>query len=183
MCLPVEFVYSQLSPPTRCRERLSPSLTFSTIVRPGQTREVALFGEGRPVTGQILVPPGIDAKNVRVELLLVEPPVRAMFGTSGNKPTPLAHVYERERKEAGDLSSSLDEHGRFRIERVREGTYWINVTNLAFASKETPGYPSIEGGKLDMELMAKGESDDPLELGALRFTRPVRAAERQAAAP
>jgi hypothetical protein len=153
-------------------------MTFSTTVRSGQTREVALFGKGRPVTGQILVPPGIDAKKLRVELVLVAPPVRAMFGPSGNKPTPLAHVYERLRKEPGDLSSSLDEHGRFRIEGVREGTYWINVANLAFSSKETPGYPSIEGGQLKIELMARGESDVPLDLGALRFTRPVRAAER-----
>ena len=156
---------------------LSSSLTFSTTVVSGQTREITLFGKGRPVTGQIRVPPGIDARKLRIELVLVAPPVRAILGPSGNKPTPLAHVYERVRKEAGDLSSSLDEHGRFRIEGVREGAYWINVTNLSFANKETPEYPSIENSKLRIDLMASGESHSPLELGALVFRRPVRAAE------
>lgn len=159
---------------------LSSSLTFSTTVVSGKTREATFFGRGRPVTGQILVPPGIDAKRLRVELILVAPPFRAMFGSSGNKPTPLAHVYERLRMEAGNPSASLDEHGRFRIERVREGTYWINVTDLAFANKETPGYPAIEGGKLKVDLMAGGEFHDPLELGALRFRRSARAAEHPA---
>jgi hypothetical protein len=160
--------------------RLPSTMIFSTMVRPGQTREVTLFGKGQPVKGQILVPPGIDAKKLRVQFVLVAPPVRALLGPSGNKPTALAHVYERLRKEVGDLSSSLDEHGRFQIEGVREGSYWINVTNLGFARKETPGYPSIEGGKLNIELMASGALDDPLDLGALRFTRPVRAAQCQA---
>lgn len=158
--------------------RATSSMTFWTTVRSGQSQEVALFGKGRPVAGQILVPAGIDPRKLRVELVLVEPPVRAMYGPSGNKPTPLAHVYERLRAEAGNLSAGLDEHGRFRINGVREGTYWINVTDLAFANQETAGHPSVEGGQLKVDLMADGESIDPLELGALRFKRSVQASRR-----
>jgi hypothetical protein len=146
---------------------LSSALKVPAIVRKGETLEIARLGKGRPIVGRIVLPAGFKTESVRVGLKLLAPPVRAFRGQ-------VVDVYSV--LTANALESRLDAEGRFRIEDVREGNYWIKAQvvddeskSLIFNAVEKRGYPSVEYSKLTVPFMAGGESDKPHDLGSLKF--------------
>ena len=56
---------------------LGPIYSPRAYVKAGKTSDVAFFGEGRPVSGKLALPPWIKPENVEVRLTMTEPPVRA----------------------------------------------------------------------------------------------------------
>jgi hypothetical protein len=143
------------------------ALLLPAILRSEEPLEIAFFGKGRPIVGKIVLPSGVKPDRVRVGLRLLAPPKRALHGHT-------SQVYSVLTTTA--LESPLDADGRFRIEGVREGNYWIYATNLDASSKllifndvERAGYPSVEYSKLTVPFMADGQSDKPHDLGSLKL--------------
>ena len=70
------------------------------------------------------------------------------------------------------LESLVDDDGGFRIENVREGNYVLtasaNGQGLRFVGKDK-GYPALPSGQLTVDFMSDGESEEPLNLGMVRF--------------
>lgn len=148
------------------------ALLVPAILRSDTKLEIALFGKGRPIVGKIVLPAGIKPDRVRVWLRLLEPPTRTFRG-------PTLDVYSV--LTANALESPLDAEGRFQFEGVREGNYRIGVKILDDGSKSLVfngvtgrGYPLVEYGKLTVPFMAGGESDQPHDLGSLKFDLPPR---------
>lgn len=155
-----------------------PSLTLETTVRAGTTTDVGLFGEGRAVTGTLALPDGVTPESVRVRLILEAPPLRAMRNLRDGRPTPVAHVYRAVSTERRPLAAIADAQGRFQIEGVAEGTYRVTASitgdgkpvRLSFEGKVEQDYPAVEHGRLQVPLMPDGRSDEPLNIGTLRFS-------------
>jgi hypothetical protein len=155
--------------------RLGSTLTIPTHIRSGQTNDITYFGKGRPVTGRIVLSDNIDPNKVHVQLTLIAPPLRALRDRRDGLPTPVAKVYGAVQHRT--LESLVDDNGRFRIERVREGNYRLTASvpgeRLRFAGKVEESYPAMPYGQLAVDFISHGESEDPLDLGTVRF-EPVR---------
>jgi hypothetical protein len=146
---------------------LSSALLVPAMLRSEETLQITLFGKGRPIVGKVVVPPGVKPERVRIWLGRPAPPSRGLRGPTLDAYSVLT---------ANKLESPVDAEGRFRIEGVREGKYWIHATNLDDSSKplffngvEVAGYPHVEYSKLTVPFMAGGESDKPHDLGSLKF--------------
>jgi hypothetical protein len=143
-------------------------------VKSGETTEVAFFGEGRPVSGTVSLPPGIKHENAEVRLSMIAPPVRALRGPTGTDQTFVAAAYSLVEPHR-ELKGNADAEGKFQITGVREGTYRIGVSaarspqRLMFDSVAKPGQEHVEYGKFDVPLMKDGTAAKPLDLGTLKF--------------
>lgn len=141
-----------------------------TIVRASETRELVLFGKGRPLEGTLVLPASVSPENVRIGLEVPAPPTR---GVAGQERSPDWDVYEA--LTATPLEAQLDSEGRFRIEGVREGNYriWADRVDtgerLVFSGTADAGYPQIENGRLTVPFLTDGGSDKPFDLGSIRF--------------
>jgi hypothetical protein len=150
------------------------ALMLPGIVRAGEVLEADLFGKGRPITGQIAVPPPLKTENSRVVLQLLEPPTRVVLGRDG-KPVPRLDLQLQSLLTADKLEAMLDAEGRFKIEGVREGNYRIVVhspdsaTPVVFQAYIVRGAPHVEFSKLTVPFMAGGASEKPLDLGVMKF--------------
>jgi hypothetical protein len=153
---------------------LGPPFSPRAHVKTDKTTEVAFFGEGRPVSGKVSLPPGFKLENAEVRLTMIEPPVRALHGPTGKDQTFVAAAYALV-EPSRELKGTADADGQFQIAGVREGTYRIGVTasgspaRLMFDSVAMPGQEHVEYGKFDVPLMENGTSPKPLDLGALNF--------------
>jgi hypothetical protein len=160
---------------------LGQSFTLDSSVRAGETTEVAFFGRGRPVTGKIVLPEGIQPKDATVRLTMVDPPSAAMYGRQldQRRPTPLAVAFGRVKPERELESKPLDADGGFRVEGVPEGTYRLHVT---IRGQQEPtqvwfrGYAAgqaewVRNGMFNVPLMKNGTSETPWDLGSPRFER------------
>lgn len=151
------------------------ALLAPTRVRPGETTTCSLFGNGRPITGQVTLPSSFKPEDCRIELHYSAPPMPRVPGTDFRETHDLAwHIHgllAGERRTA-----TLDAQGRFRIDGVREGNYRIFVlgkrdgkpVQLGFESALQPGSSPVEHGKVTIPLMSGGESDQSHDLGMLK---------------
>jgi hypothetical protein len=145
----------------------SSALLLPAILRSEEPLQITLFGKGRPIVGKVVLPPEVKPERVRIWLGLPAPPARTLRGATLDLYSVL---------KANALESPVDAEGRFRIEGVREGNYWIHATNLDDSSKplffsgvEVAGHPHVEYSKLTVPFMEGGQSDKPHDLGSLKF--------------
>jgi hypothetical protein len=113
----------------------------------GKTVSVELGGTGRPVVGRLEAPPEFAGN------------VRWSFAT-------ITLYYPNEvRRHGTSFSITADKEGKFRIDDVPAGEYWMSVWFADRQPLTIPGFP------VNVPAMTGGRSDDPLDLGAVKLQR------------
>ncbi len=148
------------------KEIVLQGLIKSVELRADQTETVVFGGAGRPVAGQVQLPPegkGLNLSLVRVRYWLGAPP---FFIEDGKWPggdewgeflkSDMGKGYKGE-------GIPVDANGRFRLEGVPAGHIFVQFSILRPA-----GGPVVSGGtSFVVDTMPGGKSDEPLDLGVL----------------
>jgi hypothetical protein len=150
-------------------------LYSKTLVRPGETLEIVIGGDGRPVVGRIQVP---EAVAVQVDWPLSVVRLHAV-SCDGNS-TEKAGGEQEEGVEAGTSRAEvaipdtyhtcLSEGRDFRLEDVKSGTYRLTIQLLKQGAKAPSGRP-VFVDELKREIVVgpftDGNKEAPEDLGLI----------------
>lgn len=178
-----------------CVNERSMDFTISPAVRlqtkPGETAQVIIGGTGRPVVGQLVVPPGfgwkVDWSTCSSSGLHTKRPDRSEPTLPNNwatmtKECKQAWSYQWNNSDEGKAfwktfraySFAVRPDGSFRVEDVEPGTYQWDVT--LNSESRTNGAPIVRQpiARLEYEFtvpeIPDGQTDEPLDLGELKLT-------------
>jgi protocatechuate 3,4-dioxygenase beta subunit len=174
------------------------SVTLATVeVEAGKTAEVKLGGNGRPITGKVILPPdlagrsdwnyGFSQLSTRNNISVTGPPMPLLVRMSSAETQQkwmqnwlksddgkkyVAAIQEQQRN-MRSYPVAVESDGTFRIDDVIPGDYSLNinimkmVTDNGMQREEQLGIGSAD---VTMPQIPGGRSDDPLQLDPIQIT-------------
>ena len=173
-------------------------------VEAGQTVKVALGGKGRPVTGQVVLPPGAkgidlgaNRGNIGTKIELPKPPIPGNWDSldrqgrrewyekwskseEGKEYLKAQQEYSRTRKH---YNVPIRPDGSFRVEDVVAGRYELSIYIRKSQTDPRAGLAASLTHEFIIPEIPGGQSDKPLDLGKLTLKMDIGVPAQRAVTP
>ena len=157
----------------------TPSNPVSVEVAPGQTVRVDIGGQGRPVVGRLVVPPGIALSKLVGGLCALRterrecPHPEDYFDWPDDRQSDWVRTWHATPEGRAFFASErmyaiiLGSDGSFRAEDVPAGRYLLNMPFTSRTSGDQTGRLGLARAVVNVPPIPGGRSDEPLDIGAV----------------